>query len=325
MNFMWFKNLQIDRYSIFYLLIFSWISNSAFAAMGVDYSIRYQAGYQLDQLDWNISGSIDGLGSPNILSELRWGNLDVFYAGVGGKLLLDNTLYIRGQLARGSITSGENQDSDYCNDNRTGEFSRSNNQSRGYLDNSMFGVGVLFDGLLSRNIFLIPQIGFSRYRQYFTIFDGQQTASETCPSLGVNQKPAGMLDGLDSSYEALWEGQWIGVELWWELNAKHALLYNVEYHQVDYTAKAQWNLRQDFAQPVSFRHSGNGIGSLFSLTWEYWMTPYQIVFVEAQYQAWNVTNGLDTVYFSNGQKASTRLNEVNRYSNRISVGLEFLF
>jgi len=101
--------------------------------MGVDYSIRYQAGYQLDQLDWNISGSIDGLGSPNILSELRWENLDVFMpVWVGSYYLI--YVYIRGQLARGNITSGKNQDSDYCNDNRTGEFSRSNNQSRGYLD-----------------------------------------------------------------------------------------------------------------------------------------------------------------------------------------------
>ncbi len=325
-NFMWFKNLQTDRYLTLYLLIFGWIPGSAFATMAVDYSIRQQVGYQLDQFDWNIAGSLEGQKQPNILSELSWENLDVFYVGVDGKLLLDNTLYIRGRLGRGDVVSGENRDSDYCNDNRTGEFSRSNNRSGGYLESSMFGVGVLFDGLWNRNIYLIPQIGLSRYRQYLTIADGQQTVANTCPFLGIYKEPSiGELSGLDSSYEALWNGQWMGVELWWELNTKHALLFNVEYHQMDYAAKARWNLRRDFAQPVSFRQSGNGTGNVFSLTWEYWMTPYQIVFVEAQHQVWRVENGLDTVYFRNGQKASTRLNEVNRYSRRISVGLEFLF
>ena len=325
MALMWFKQLQTDRSLILCLLFFSWIPNCVFATMPVDYSIRQQVGYQFDQFDWNIAGDPDGSG-PNVLSELNWRDLNVLQAGIGGKLLLDNTLYIRGQLSRGGITSGKNQDSDYCNDDRTGEFSRTDNQSRGYLKSDLLGVGFLVDNLWGRNVFLIPQIGLSRYRQYLTIFNGWQTVSDICPFLGVYQESSiGELNGLDSSYEALWDGQWMGLELWWELDTKHALLFNFEYHQMDYAAKARWNLRRDFAQPVSFRQSGNGTGNVFSLTWEYWMTPYQIVFVEAQHQVWSVRNGLDTVYFSNGKKFSTRLNEVNRYSRRISVGLEFLF
>ncbi len=319
------QNLNIDHFFISCLLFFIWIPSGAFAAMGVDYSIRQQVGYQLDSFNWNVAGTLEGLG-PNVLSELSWRDLDAMYAGVGGTLLLDNTLYVRGQLGRGSITSGKNRDSDYCGDNRAGEFSRSENQSRGYLQSHFFGVGILVDNLWGRNVFLIPQIGLSRYRQYLTIFDGWQAASDICPSLGIYQKSSiGELYGLDSSYEALWDGQWMGVELWWELGTKHALLFNVEYHQVDYAAKARWNLRPDFKQPVSFRQSGNGIGNVFSLTWEYWMTPYQTVFFEAQYQQWRVDNGIDMLYFRDGGKVSTRLNEVNRYSRRISVGLEFLF
>lgn len=322
---MWFKKLQADRSLILCLFFFSWIPNYVFAAMPVDYSVRHQVGYQLERFDWNIAGNLDGSG-PNILSELSWRDLDVLYAGIGGKLLLDNTLYIRGQLGRGGIASGKNQDSDFCNDDRAGEFSRSNNQSRGYLQSNLFGIGLLVDNLWGRNLSLIPQLGLSRYRQYFTIFDGQQTASDTCPFLGIYQESSlGEINDLDSSYDALWEGHWVGLELWWELNAKHAWLFNIEYHQIDYTAKARWNLRQDFEQPVSFRQSGNGSGNVFSWTWEYWMTPYQTIFFEAQYQVWYVTNGIDTVYFSNGKKVSTLLNEVNRFSRRISVGLEFLF
>ncbi len=325
MNFMLSKDLQKSYHFTFYLLILCWIPEYTFATMPVDYSIRQQVGYQIDQFDWNIAGNLDGLG-PNVLSELNWQDQNVLYAGVGGKLLLDNTLYIRGQLGRGAVTSAKNQDSDYCSDNRTEEFSRSNSQSRGDVDNASIGVGVLFDGLWGRNVYLIPQIGLSRYRQYLTIFDGQQTVSDICPFLGIYQESStGELTGLDSSYEALWSGQWMGAELWWELNTKHALMFNVEHHQMDYTAKARWNLRQDFEQPVSFRHSGNGTGNIFSLTWEYWMTPYQIIFIEVQHQKWKVTNGMDTVYFFDGRRASTQLNEVNRYSRKISVGLEFLF
>ena len=91
----------------------------------------FSAAYRVDSLDWNIASDPSGTLTPNILSELTWSDLKIIdlkveFVNRGG----DNS-YARGYFAYGIIMEGDNQDSDYNGDNRTLEFSRSNNSSDG--------------------------------------------------------------------------------------------------------------------------------------------------------------------------------------------------
>ena len=94
------------------------------------------AGYRIDQLDWNIAGNNAGT-NPNILSELTWKDLEIYQVQFKPSVTLGNShrggvrYHLRGMLGWGSIVDGSNQDSDYAGDNRTLEFSRSNNSAGG--------------------------------------------------------------------------------------------------------------------------------------------------------------------------------------------------
>ena len=101
-------------------------------------------GYRVDDLDWNIAGDING-NNPNIISELTWKDLESFQLKMAGKTTFQQLLMLRGSLAYSWIFDGENQDSDYAGDNRTFEYSRSNNNSdEGNMLDASFGIGWQF-------------------------------------------------------------------------------------------------------------------------------------------------------------------------------------
>src|SRR3990172_5207531 len=139
------------------LLMFSVLFFPADTARGdepfVSADFTLGAGYSVDSLDWNIAGTSAGTG-PNILSELAWSDLAISQVKGQGRVALAKHVYLKGSLAGGLIFDGENQDSDYLGDNRTLEFSRSNNNSdagnvwdasagAGYRTEVSFTTGVL--------------------------------------------------------------------------------------------------------------------------------------------------------------------------------------
>jgi hypothetical protein len=86
-----------------------------------------QTGYREDKLRWN-TGFPNG-SDPNILSELTWTDLKIATLGIGVKLYTRSNWEFELDLNYGKIFSGDNQDSDYLGNNRTLEFSRSNNNA----------------------------------------------------------------------------------------------------------------------------------------------------------------------------------------------------
>ena len=106
---------------------------------GEESTASYRFGYRYDQLDWNIASDLSGTYTPNILSELTWdevrsAQLQFDLSGLFSNRLLSTRLYYRISLALASTQKGENQDSDYDGNDRSIEFSRSNNNSsNGYL------------------------------------------------------------------------------------------------------------------------------------------------------------------------------------------------
>lgn len=277
-----------------------------------------EAGYRVDGLDWNIAGNSDG-SNPNILSELTWKNLEMFQVRGKVKTDLDGN-YLRGYFSYGWITDGENQDSDYDGDDRTGEFSRSNNNSdSGAAWDASAGVGFDHDYNTGSALKFYPVLGYSYHRQNLRITDGYQTVATSgrTPVLGP-------FNGLKSTYEARWYGPWAGMDFSYK-RQDLSLGAGMEFHLVRYYADANWNLRSDFAHPKSFEHEATGAGFVFDLGAEYAITKNWGIEGSFDVKRFKTGEGTDRTFFSNGTTAETKLNEVNWKSYAMMMGLRYRF
>lgn len=269
-------------------------------------------GYREDNLDWNIAG-----GGVNVLSELSWKNLAIAQAQATAKLNIKNDWRIRADLGYGEITSGANQDSDYGGNNRTGEFSRSNNKTSGNVVDASIGIGKtlrLLDQTVGKFIYVTPSIGLSVHQQNLTMTDGMQTIPAT-----------GSIAGLASHYDTQWQGPWAGIEMLIETGSNLSLIASAEYHVADYSAKANWNLRNDLAHPVSFKHAAKGQGVVASAGASYPVARNWTMNLILKYHQWSTRAGSDAVYFADGLVGYTRLNEVNWESTAYNLEIVHQF
>ena len=257
-------------------------------------------------------------GSPNILSELTWSSLRIYQ----GKLNLEvdiKQLKFFGTAAYGTVDDGDNQDSDYLADDRQAEFSRSNNQAGGDVADASLGIGYVFKAGVSDNFhsFVMPMAGYSLHQQNLEMTDGFQTIPAT-----------GSFDGLNSSYDAQWDGPWIGLSFWQtDIRRDFTIAFDMIYHQADYQAEATWNLRTtgDFAlaQPTSFEHWADGQGITLSLRSKYGLSRQWSFIMSLDYQNWQTDAGLDRVYPAAGGSEDTQLNRVNWDSTALNLGFEW--
>lgn len=274
-----------------------------------DTQATFSTGYRLDSLDWNIAGNLAGT-SPNVISELEW--RDMQFLQFKGELAGSNQngTYFRGSAAYGLTLGGENQDSDYATDNRTGEFSRS--------VNGIDGSHVLdFSGAIGRDMpfgandthRFIPLLGYSYHTQQMRITDGNQVIPASGP-----------FAGLDSSYDAQWSGFWLGGDVIFDLADRGTVFTRLEGHWVNYLAKADWNLRGDLAHPVSFEHEADGTGVVFELGWrDILLADGWAWGVDLSLQRWQTDPGLSTFY--GATTTAQRLNEVNWSSKQLNFSL----
>ncbi|MFQ5737210.1 MAG: TonB-dependent receptor, partial [Thermodesulfobacteriota bacterium] len=276
--------------------------------------LRMGSGFRVDRLDWNIAGNLDGA-NPNILSELTWSGLDIVELTLEARRTI-NRVYLRGSVDYGFIFSGSNQDSDYNGDNRTLEYSRSdNNASDGSVWDVSLGVGYTRWVLRAARgrLRVIPLLGYSFHKQNLTITDGFQTIPAT-----------GSFPGLDSSYNALWMGPWAGFDL--DYKADRLKLFGAfELHAAYYRATANWNLRTDFMHPKSFEHTANGLGVVLSLGADYGLSRDLSLVAAVSHQDWHTFEGTDRTFFSDGTASDTQLNEVNWSSDDVTLAIEFRF
>ena len=265
-------------------------------------------GSRNDNLDWNIAG-----GSVNILSELKWENLKIAQLSAAARLNIDADWSLRGMLAYGRINSGSNQDSDYNGNNRTVEFSRSNNKGGGAVRDGSIGLGRtlrLLNDADGNSLSVTPLVGLSIHQQNLTMTEGFQTLPAT-----------GSFPGLDSSYDAKWQGPWVGMDALLDSGGDWSLTVTGEYHWADYSAQANWNLRPDFSHPVSFVHTANGQGILLAAGATYLVSKDWRVGFSVQTQQWSTGRGIDKTFFSDGSVGYSPLNGVNWQSTAINLGI----
>lgn len=276
--------------------------------------LQILTGFRQDDFDWNIAADLQG-STPNILSELTWSDLSMTQIKTKGRLTFKDHFVLDGMAAYADIYSGENQDSDYSGNNRTSEYSRSNNSSDdGEAVDLSAGVGYKID--LGRGpsfvnvdrLWLTALGGYSYHELNLVMTDGFQTIPAT-----------GAFAGLHSSYEAEWDGPWLGAEFFGKKD-KLSGLFRFEYHWADYYGSANWNLRSDFQHPKSYEHLADGRGLVFNLGTAYHFNDRWSLDFNADIQDWKTTKGIDRTFFSTGTVSETQLNEVNWGSYALMLG-----
>lgn len=305
------------------------------------YEIGYSlvSGYREDRLNWNIAASSHPPyyhGNPNVLSELKWENINIAQIGGKAEITSPNGWHFQGKVGYGFVSAGENQDSDYAGNGRSHEFSRSNNAANeGHTLDASIGAGYRFawrdeDGkaLLSA----IPVAGYSYHEQNLAMRKGMQTVSNPSdfwcrypsdtPCAGPRLGP---FFGLDSRYSTQWHGPWLGLKAaalpfdWLDVYGQF------EYHWANYYAKANWNLRQDFAHPYSFKHYADGQGLMAEAGLRFRLALAWALELNAFYTAMQTDSGTDTTYFRNGLALSTRLNKAQWDSWGANAGIRYKF
>lgn len=316
-------------------VIFTLIYSSALASEGVveGAGVELTAGYRSDQLEWNISGDRGG-NNPNILSELVWKDLETFQLCSKGWIEIDKIPYLGkkstflANLSIGKILDGDVRDSDYADDNRTNEWSRSVNRAdSGFVIDISGAWGPRIEIEQIKGLVLTPVVGYGFNMQALSMTDGVQVVSEPSitPSRFDSPHPIGPIAGLDSSYTAYWYGPWLGLNATYQFNNKIDLTVGFEYHIVELFAQADWNLRPEFYHPVSFEHEADGTGIVWNLKGEYSVDDRWSVLLSGQIQSWKTESGIDRTYLADGTVGLSRLNGVEWESYELVSGIQYRF
>jgi hypothetical protein len=266
------------------------------------FSVRVSTGYQQENLHWSIAGNSTGQ-NPNVYSELKWRK-------VGGPmwqaaLVWDPWKRWRLFADGGQVftRSGRVSDTDYGLNNRTDilyqqEFD--SHEGSSYSVSAGVGYRLLDEPLLR----LTPYIGYGLNGQSYSILD-----------------PGGTYTFLNSHYTTWWKGPLVKLDAGGRLAGRWQWETQVAYHQVNYDAKADWNLISTFSHPVSFRHNAEGYGVDAEAGLRY-RAGQRIVFrCGAEYFNWQTGSGIDALYLSSGQTDKTQLNGVGRDGWREEVGV----
>jgi hypothetical protein len=257
--------------------------------------------YQQDDFQWSIAGTAQGT-SPNILSELTWNNLrgPVLSADLDARIW--KKLYIKGAYRQLFIHAGKVNDTDYLEDNRTiAVFVANLDSSKGHSSACSAALAYSLDvGSFS----LKPYVGYSHNTQLLYLLDQQS---------------------IHSTYKAQWKGLMSGISLSTALYKKLHLETDWRYHQVSYSAVADWNIVKNFRHPISFRHTAKGFGAEGMLNLVYAIKEQLRPYLSVHYAYWATGTGIDELYYATGANAITRLNKVERQSAGMGVGVHLYF
>lgn len=290
-----------------------------------------KTGYRIDELRWHIAGNTDGSRTPNILSELTWDDLRIAKIGAAWRATDTDGMHFRALLDYGWIHDGRNRDSDYSGNDRTNEWSRSENDANNdAVVDAAAAVGYRLRGLLD-GIDITPLVGISHHRQNLRMTNGHQTVSrpELRPSGLQPPPPVGPFAGLNSTYKTRWTGPWIGAEINTDIGTAARAFVQLAYHWARYDAEADWNLRTEpetgFQHPKSFEHDANGRGRVIAVGVSVPIAGRWSARAALDYQKWDTYAGIHRVFLNDGTQAVMPLNEVEWASRALSLGLELRF
>jgi len=286
--------------------------------------VYFKTGYRHDDLHWSIAAVS---GTPNIVSELTWQDIEIATISSGATVHIQDNWLVNFDIVYGHVFDGKNQDSDYYGNNRTLEFSRSNNGAdEGDVLDLSAAVGYRWKVPFNQHspfpqIDLIPQVGLSYYSQNLKMVDGRQTLSDY--GFGM---PLGRFPNLNTTYDATWFGPWLGLKSQFIFNHDFKLGVSFEYHHAFYDATANWNLRSDFAHPESYIQEAEGYGLVSNIEGQLQLDTNLALNVTLNYQDWQaVRQGVNQFFFADGSTVKSKYNGVNWRSFSANLGLIYEF
>lgn len=268
--------------------------------------VKGTAGFRLENMDWSIAGNLQG-SNPNIKSELKWTDLVIADFSVSGHYQFGNRFSVEAGGSFGKTISGNVSDIDYLEDNRTNPSYQLHIKNKKGSDYSVFThAGYHF--YPSESLSLVPNLGYRfSSHTYWLSDDGIEQGGIT----------------LNSSYRSSWKGPYAGFDLFYKPNEKLTLQTNLQYHQINYSADANWNLMTQFAHPKSFEHSAKGFQILGSLTPMLRINHKIKLLLDLGYLYGNTGDGNDLSFMADGSQGYTRLNEVSRSYWQARLGIVF--
>ncbi len=269
-------------------------------------------------VDFNIAASVSNDASPNVLSELIFDPIDTTnaYANLGYMWLVGSktAIGITGTYSESISSDGRALDYDFDADDRTDMFSL----SRSSLDDSQirhyavetFSKTRWFD---KPGHYLTGGIGFEKKIYHLHITDGQQKHPVVQP-----------ISGLKSTYEPEFKNTYLFIATEHKFRGGY-LTIKAQHIWSHLDSKADWNLREEFAHPVSYIHDGDGTGHTLSIKYSYPIHDNIDIYTQLSSRKVEIKNGYDQIYFADGKSAVTKLNQVNEKTNAFSIGATFHF
>lgn len=289
-------------------------------------NVQVSAGYRCDTLNWNIAGVHN---RPNVLSELKWTNLQMYQLGAQAEAYLCDQWLIRLEGEYGQLLNGKVQDSDYNKNHRRGEYSRFDcDADKGEVFDLRASIGFFYN-LFCDEFFITPLIGYSYAEQHLRMFDGHVKIFD-------GERVNVHVPDLHSNYRTKWRGPWLGLELNYLYNCAWNLFGGAEYHWVKFQGTGHWNLRPEFYD--DFQHRANGTGIKGYIGAQYAINCNWLGGIKLSYLDFHTRPGVDRTFvyddYSDSQYSDygyekvvseTRLNEVNWHSFRIEANLTYAF
>ncbi|MDR2164877.1 MAG: hypothetical protein LBO79_04450 [Zoogloeaceae bacterium] len=270
-------------------------------------------GYRRETLDFNIAG-LDG--HPNVVSALDW-DTDMLEVRMAGDWLADSGFFATVDLAHARGFSGEMRDSDYGEDNRRDEFSRSYAKSRGSLVSRLsFGLGWRFAPRSGAS--LTPLLGYAWQRHNLRASQGRQ-------HIDTRSGYAGPFPGLDTHFKPRWHGPWMGLRLDARVTERLAFRLLAKRQWFDYRAFANWNLRDDFSHPVSFRQEGDSRGWQLEIGASWRISPASALTFSLDQYWQRLKNGKQRFFAADGQATDVGLNRARWESWSAALGYRMDF
>jgi hypothetical protein len=270
--------------------------------------IHAAVGYSVENFDWSIAGKGANAEPVNILSELKWKKSAGPCLHLHGEWHAWKGLFVRADISKTFVTSGKVSDTDFGkNDRRDTLFHDIFNSDRGGIIGYSAAIG--YDIRLMSKHTISP---FAGYRN-----DSQ--------SLYLLRNNGNVQGDLKSTYQTKWNGLLAGLDVRVCIYEKLMVTGRITYHQVSYSAKADWNLIGDFKHPVSFKHQAKGYGLEAVAGLEYFIGKKISTLLTIAHGYRTTGRGTDTLYRTNGDIVATPLNPVHRNNLTLSAGIQMAF
>ncbi|WP_346238374.1 hypothetical protein ABDK00_009010 [Niabella insulamsoli] len=252
-----------------------------------NFHISVGAESRKDDFNWSIAGDQEGK-NPNILSELNYTDIKAAGFHTNISYQLHRRFSIEADYTGLFTYDGSATDFDYAEDNRTAPTTEL------YLTSdkgnfSSGGAHAFYDIISNKPWLLKTGAGYSFTRELFYLLDDYN-------------------EELQTTYLAKWKGPGFILEGAWVSPLKIDVGTRIKLNVLKYDATANWNIQEQFQQPVSFIQRANGKGWDVSARLGYQFHKNIRTDAAWLYADWRTQPGLDRLFLKSGETPETMMN-----------------